>query len=911
MKKFLSVLLSIIMIIGIFPVIKVNAVTGNEYTDGYYTYTIENNCATITGVDQLISDTITIPATLGGYNVTAIGEQAFYGCNSLKAVIFPECVTSIGRRAFSYCEALESIEISNSVTSIGRNAFSDTAYYNNISNWENGLLYIGSYLVATDASLAGNLTVKQGTICVADYVFSGCKDVTSISFSESVKSIGQSAFFRCSSLTEIYVDTDNAFYSSSDGVLFNKDKTLLIEYPIGKTQTSYVVPDSVTSIGNYAFYECDFLTSVTFLDNVTNIGDGIFGYCDSITTVNISSGLTHMGFAPFMGCVGLTAVNVDDKNQYYCSQDGILFNKEKTEIICYPAAKEETSYSIPDSVTAVGNYAFACCANLTSVELNSSLKTISEGAFGMSAIESIVIPESVELIGGYAFCQCVNLKNLVVNSGQIDESAFAYCDALEAVEIGDNVTSLGEGSFYYCLALKTAKINCRDIGSQAFAECTSLKVIEFGENVKSIGDYAFMYTAVEEITIPETVETLGYCVFLNCSALKTATLNCENVGYQTFVYCEALKTVEFGENVKIIGEYAFAATALENIVIPETVETIGEGAFNSCPALKTATVKCENISDYAFAYCEALETVELSTNVKTIGEGAFGECSSLKLITLPVSIKNIGADAFDCCDLTAQYCGTKEQWDLIEHSDNLYENIKIVYLNINLSDNQVFTAMKGNMVYSKDGENLSYQWYGCNSPDKSDAVMLAGATNSEFNPYAIGSTENQTDKFKYYYCIATDNSDGETTTESPLCENAIKAIAETSLSEIDYENLVIYSDSIKNINDYSSIVKLSEVEGAVFTMEASHSYDGVKTYGTGSKLIISNNAGSETVFDVVIYGDVNGDSVVDVLDSAAVAKVANYQDTLNGLYGTAADINGDGLIDVSDYSSVVNKALEK
>ena len=238
--------------------------------------------------------------------VTSIGSYAFYYCTSLTSITIPDSVTEIGYGAFSECESLTSITIPDSVTSIGSWAFSDTAYYNDKSNWENGVLYIGKHLIKAKTNISGKCTIKAETLTVADNAFSSCE-----------------------SLENITADENCHAFSSVNGVLFNKEKTKLVCFPRGKKISSYTIPDSVKSIGDDAFRSCESITSITIPDSVTSIGDGAFSSCTSLTSINIPDGVTSIGNDAFSGCYSLTSI------------------------------------TIPDSVTSIGSWAFDGCDNLT------------------------------------------------------------------------------------------------------------------------------------------------------------------------------------------------------------------------------------------------------------------------------------------------------------------------------------------------------------------------------------------------------------------------------------------------------------------------------------------------------------------------------------------------------------------
>ena len=213
------------------------------------------------------------------------------------------------------------------------------------------------------------------------------KNVVSIIINAGITSMDSSAFENCYNLTSITVDIENENYSSENGILFNKDKTKIIRYSPGKSDSSYTIPNSVTTIDFGAFECCNNLTSITIPNSVTYIYRDAFRYCNNLTSVTIPNSVTSIGDWAFDGCNNLTNITVDIENENYSSENGILFNKDKTELICFLSAKSDSSYTIPNSVTSIGSYAFSGCDNLT----------------------SITIPNSVTSIGIYAFRNCDNL----------------------------------------------------------------------------------------------------------------------------------------------------------------------------------------------------------------------------------------------------------------------------------------------------------------------------------------------------------------------------------------------------------------------------------------------------------------------------------------------------------------------
>ena len=238
--------------------------------------------------------------------VTSIGSDAFQGCTSLTSVTIPDSVTSIGGWAFYYCTSLTSVTIPDGVTSIGEQAFSCCTSLTSVTI-PNGVTSIGENAFNGCTSLT-SVTLPNSVTSIGKSAFSGCTSLTSVTLPNSVTSIGDGAFASCTSLTGIWVTEGNSHYSSdASGVLFSKDKTTLVQCP-GAFSGSYAIPDSVTSIGEYAFFYCESLTSVTIPDGVTSIGWSAFFNCKSLTSVTIPDSVTSIGWFAFEDCTSLTDV---------------------------------------------------------------------------------------------------------------------------------------------------------------------------------------------------------------------------------------------------------------------------------------------------------------------------------------------------------------------------------------------------------------------------------------------------------------------------------------------------------------------------------------------------------------------------------------------------------------------------
>ena len=262
-----------------------------ESSNTEYIYTVSDGEVTITEYIGSGGDVV-IPGTIEGLPVVSIGDRAFYDCSGLTSVTIPDSVTSIGDVAFSQCYDLTSVTIGNSVTSIGDYAFSDCVGLTSVTI-PDSVTSIGDYAFSGCSGLT-SITIPDSVTSIGNRAFSGCSGLTSLTIPDGVTSIGYGAFDYCSALSEILVDANNLVYSSHEGILYNKDKTVLVVCPGGKSG-GVTIPDSVTSIGDYAFYYCKTLTSVTIPDSVTSIGDSAFSHCYDLSVA------VFFGNAPLMG----------------------------------------------------------------------------------------------------------------------------------------------------------------------------------------------------------------------------------------------------------------------------------------------------------------------------------------------------------------------------------------------------------------------------------------------------------------------------------------------------------------------------------------------------------------------------------------------------------------------------------
>ena len=690
--------------------------------------------------------------------VTEIGSYTFTWCSSLTNIVIPESVTSIGDHAFMGCSSIQSITIPEGVTSIGSYAFSSCSSLTNITIPE-GVTSIGSYAFEGCKSLT-SVVIPEGVASIGSSAFEGCSSLTSIVIPEGVASIGSSAFSGCSlyevinnsdiELTigssdngylaywaKVIIDKDgNKTYKSgyegfeyidtSDGFRFVKENGVykLIAYlgnedtvtlPTDINGNSYeiyhmrgvknvIIPDGVTSIGNYAFQFCYSLTSITIPESVTSIGKSAFMSCSSLTSLVFPEGVTEIGDTAFNGCSSLASIVIPESMTSIgssvfseCSAlQSIVIPKGVTSIgsSAFEVCKSLTSIVIPEGVASIGSSAFEGCSSLTSVLISKSVTSIGQYAFnGCSSLTSIVIPEGVTSIETAAFTGC---KNLTISINEANESfteisgviynkqltkiiyvtegvteilipktvtdisyAFNGCSNLIRVsfEEGSSIESIGSNAFDGCSSLTSIVIpeSVTSIGQYAFNSCSSLASIVIPEGVTSIGNSAFSgCSSLTNITIPESTTSIGKSAFFGCSSLTNITIpeGVTSIGSSTFSGCSSLQSIVIPEGVTSIGNSAFRiCSSLTSVVIPESVTEIGAWAFYNCSSLTSVVIPegVTLINSFTFCSCSSLTSVVIPESVTEIGSSAFRGCSSLTSVVIPESVTEIGSSAFCYC----------------------------------------------------------------------------------------------------------------------------------------------------------------------------------------------------------------------------------------------------------------------
>ena len=434
-----------------------NVVTGTCGDNLQWSYDTDTKALTITGSGDMywsddrpweqVAREITSVSLPDG--LTSIGSSAFSYCSSLSSVTIPNSVESIRNYAFYECSSLTSVTIPNSVTSIGWYAFSSCSSLTSVTI-PNSVTSIGDYAFSSCSSLT-SITIHESVTSIGNWAFSDCRSLTSLTIPNRVTSIGDCAFRNCSSLTSMVVEEGNTIYDSRDNcnaIIETATNTLIAGCQ------STIIPNSVTSIGKFAFSYCTFLTSLTIPNSVTSIGDYAFLHCPSLTSITIPESVTSIGERAFYACTFakdkfINNSSLDaESNDYWGATivdqdiDGLLIQNDT--VIGYRGHKD--TIVIPDGVLAIADDVFRYNSKIKSVTIPNSVTSIGERAFGgCSSLTSITIPESVTTMGNHAFHDCDSLTSIVWNP--VSCTGFWTEETTYCIFYGcENVTSVAFGN---------------------------------------------------------------------------------------------------------------------------------------------------------------------------------------------------------------------------------------------------------------------------------------------------------------------------------------------------------------------------------------------------------------------------------------------------------------------------------
>ncbi|MDO4194417.1 MAG: leucine-rich repeat protein, partial [Erysipelotrichaceae bacterium] len=669
-------------------------------TDPSQFTTVDNADGTVSIKYNGTDSAVVIPSEINGKAVTAIADYAFNGNSTIISVEIPGSVKSIGRQAFENDSKLETVTLHEGLTTIANMAFSSCTSLKNITlpdtlttmdgsvfrectSLENislpaGLKEIGQSSFMDCTSLK-RIVIPSGVTQISMFLFYGCTGLTEVSIPDSVISIGQDAFKNCSSLAKINIPSSVKSISGFSGCTSLKTagpvgsgKNIEIEYTdtisdmymtsyLFKYLTEITIGNNVKTIAQNAFKRCP-LTTIVIPDSVTTIGNQAFFESTSLTKVIVPGSVTSMGNQAFYNCTGLKTAGPIGS--------GANIEFGWTEELPYGAfyyANYLTSVTIPDGIKTIGRAAFLNCHNLVSVSIPGSVTTISDNAFDTcKSLTDISIPDSVTNLSQRVFQNCEKLVNVRMpqNITKLGQYTFSGCSSLKSIVVPEGVTEIDQNAFYKCTSLTDVSLpdSLNHMYASVFSECTSLETLVFPKSM------------------PEGFA--GY-TFKGCTNLKKVVwpLDFTSIPVQTFQDCTSLTDLNFSHIVSI-GSSAFAGCTSLQTVDAERINGygIGANAFAGCTSLKKVSFIQFNSAYY---------NPEIYGSI--IASNLFKDCTSLEELYFAIPEKSssgtnklvVSTGTFmNCPDhMTIHFFGTSDQWanKIVNSGNEPLETAKVIF----------------------------------------------------------------------------------------------------------------------------------------------------------------------------------------------------------------------------------------
>ena len=644
---------------------KVNSAEGKEML--FTVISEDEKTCKITGITDKISATgsLAIPSEANGYRVTTIARGAFSGARYLEEITLPDGLTSIESEAFGICNALKEMVIPETVTHFGWSVFngcSSLKSVNILPTWTR----IPEYSFIGCSSLEG-IEIPNSITSIGEAAFRGCKSLKYLFLPANVTKMEADVFAGCSGLESIVVEDGNPTYDSRDNcnALIETAKASLL-YGCKNT----VIPSGIKSIGEYAFYQNESITSISIPSGVQAIVTYAFQECTNLKEIEIPATMIQIYKKAFSGCTSLTSVKCYNKTPPSLQAANVFenINSDATLYVrpgCKDTYAQMVGWNVFKNIVEMddaaewydGDYFTATIANgvqVTAVVQDALSKTCwLQGNYDSPAIPSsytgsLNIPSEVNGftvvgLGQCTLCNCpgvtsVNIPGTVTN---IENYSIYYCSSLTAINISASVKSIGSSAIGYLPALTSLTIEPGNPVYDSRDNCNA--IIETATNRLIKGCSA--------TTIPLTVNSIGSDAFNGASADKfTVPSNVVNIDDYAFRLSQ-FSHITLAEGVKEIRDYVFLGSSIKSIDLPTSLTKIGRCAFENCSQLQSITIPegITSIEQETFNGCRALKDVTIPGSVTSIGSGAFDGCIALEEITIPEGITSIEQETFNGC----------------------------------------------------------------------------------------------------------------------------------------------------------------------------------------------------------------------------------------------------------------------
>ena len=565
-------------------------------------------------------------------NLTTIGDYAFRSCSKLtRELTFMEGLTSIGQYAFDDCTGLTSVIFPSTLTSFGQYAFRGCTGLTHVTfncNVPTFALYVSnSSSPFYQCTNINSVTIGEGCTSIGNQAFYSRSNlfVGELVLPEGLISIGQNAFYQCTGLTSVTLPSTITAISS---YAFNSCTGLThVTFNCNVPDCAFAPASIQSSLGRWSpFYNCANINSVTVTEGCKYIGQYAFYQCTWLTDEMIDfSNITAIGYAAFYGCTGLTG-----------------------ELI------------LVEGLTTINTSAFRDCTGLTSIILPSTLTTIKSSAFaGCTGLTGeLVLPSTVTTFESSAFKGCTGLTHITFNCGvpayalyvSYSSSPFNDCTNINSVTIGEGCTSIGTSAFRNCTWLTTITLpsTVTSIGNNAFESCTGLTHVIFNCYVPNCALWVSSSSSpfygcnkINSVTVTEGCASVGSYAFGDCTWLTDEMIDFSNItliGNSAFQGCTGLTgELILAEGLTTIDQSSFqGCTGLTSVTIPSTVTSFESSAFKGCTSLTSINIPSSvtSIKNYAFEECASLTSIDIPSSVTSIGDYIFRNCANLESITV-------------------------------------------------------------------------------------------------------------------------------------------------------------------------------------------------------------------------------------------------------------------------------------